>query len=105
MTPSESALHGRIHAVAIEVTFEQAGRQAEEDGSEAVQGRVLCRRRRVLDWLRGRCALCVCMRLKLTLQGALLPVRQTARNNLWLYQRRGPGPLRSLPNGIRPSSR
>ena len=40
MTPSESSLRGRTHAaVAIELTFEQAGRQAEEDGSEAVQGR------------------------------------------------------------------
>jgi hypothetical protein len=26
MTPSESSLHGRTHAVAIELTFEQAGR-------------------------------------------------------------------------------
>ena len=53
MTPSESSLRGRTHAaVAIELTFEQAGRPRR---MAARPSRVdaLYRERRALDWLRG----------------------------------------------------
>lgn len=47
MTPRESALHGRTYAVAIDLE----AKGTREDGSEAIEGRILCRRRRALDWL------------------------------------------------------
>lgn len=51
MTPSESSLHGRTHAVAIELTDLRASRPAGEDGSKAVKGRALCCAAKTAPWI------------------------------------------------------